>query len=193
MGDAATAEDADLLFVAGLARGQHDPGAELLPHQRVGDAHHLHVGDLGMAVEEFLDLARIDVLAAADDHVLDPPDDVAVALLVDGADVAGVHPAVGVDRLGRPLRIVPVAEHHRIAAGAELARLPARDGAALRVDHLDLQVRLHAADGGHPPLERIVQGALEADRAGLGHAVGDGHAGHVHPVHHMLHHLDRAR
>jgi hypothetical protein len=46
-----------------------------------------------MAVEEFLDLARIDVLAAADHHVLDAADDVAIALGVDGGEIAGVHPA----------------------------------------------------------------------------------------------------
>ena len=46
-----------------------------------------------MAVEELLDLARIDVLAAADHHVLDAADDVAVALVVHGREVAGVHPA----------------------------------------------------------------------------------------------------
>jgi hypothetical protein len=87
-----------------------------------------------MAVEEFLDLARIDVLAAADDHVLDPADDVAIAFGVDGREVAGVHPAVGVDRLGGLLLVVPIALHHRIAARAQLARLAARHDGAERID-----------------------------------------------------------
>src|SRR3712207_8172505 len=34
----------------------------------------------------------VHVLAAADDHVLDPPDDVQVALGVHDRQVAGVHP-----------------------------------------------------------------------------------------------------
>ena len=35
-------------------------------------------------------------------------------------------------------------------------------------------------------------GALEADRAGLGHAIGDGDVAHVHLLVDPLHHLDRA-
>jgi hypothetical protein len=80
--------------VAGLAGLEHDPGADLLAVLRVGHAEHLHVLHLGVAVQEFLDLARVDVLAAADQHVLDAADDVAIALGVDGGQVAGVHPAV---------------------------------------------------------------------------------------------------
>ena len=51
-----------------------------------------------VAVERGLDLLRVDVLAAADDHVLDAVDDPQVAVLVEDADVAGVQPAVD-DRL----------------------------------------------------------------------------------------------
>ena len=39
---------------------------------------------------------------------------------------------------------------------------------------------MDAADGRDAPLERIVGAALEADRAGLGHAVGDRDLAHVH-------------
>jgi hypothetical protein len=42
----------------------------------------------GVGVEELLDLARVDVLAAADHHVLDPADDVAVAVLAHLGQVA---------------------------------------------------------------------------------------------------------
>jgi hypothetical protein len=53
-----------------------------------------------VGVEELLHLARIHILSSADDHVLDAPDDVEVALCVHDGEVAGVHPAGGVD--GRP-------------------------------------------------------------------------------------------
>ena len=145
-----------------------------------------------MAVEELLDLARIDVLAAADHHVLQAADDVDVALLVHGREIAGVHPARLVDRLGGLLRVVPVALHHRIAAGAELAGLAARHRLALGIDDLDLDVRQHLAHGRDAPLQRIVGGALRGHRRGLGHAVGDGDLAHVHVALHLLHHLDRA-
>ena len=137
-----------------LAVAQLHPGADLLAELRVGDAEHLHVDDLRMAVEELLDLARIDVLAAADHHVLDAADDGAIALVVDGREVAGVHPAGAVDRLRGALVVVPVAEHHRIAARAQLARRAGRHHAALGVDHLRLQMRMDAPDGGDAPLHR---------------------------------------
>ena len=131
-----------------------DPGAELLAVAVVGDAEDLHVLDLRMAIEEFLDLARIEVLAAADHHVLDAADDVAIALGVDHGEVAGVHPAVGVEHVGGLLRLVPIAQHHAVAAGAEFAALAARHDAALEIDDLDLDMRMDAADGGDPALQR---------------------------------------
>ena len=44
-----------------------------------------------------------------------------VAVVVELADVAGVERAVGVERLGRLLRVVEVAEEHVAAAAAHLA------------------------------------------------------------------------
>ena len=51
---------------------------------------------------------------------------------------------------------------------------------------------MDASDRRHTPLEGIVGRALEADRAGLGHAIGDRHLAHVHLAVDALHHLDRA-
>ncbi len=145
-------------------------------------------------VEELLDLRRVDVLAAADDHVLDPPDDVQVTRLVHDGEVAGVHPACGVDHLGGLLRLVPVAQHDRVAAGAHLARRPARQHqAGLRVDHLHLDVRVHPPDRRHPPLHVVIGLGLAGDRGRLGHPVADRYLGHVHLADDPLHHLDRAR
>ena len=47
----------------------------------------------GVVVERLLDLPRVDVVAAADDHVLHAVDDEEVAVLVAVAEVAGVEPA----------------------------------------------------------------------------------------------------
>src|SRR5204863_8149507 len=54
----------------------------------------------GMLVEDLLDLARVDVVAAADHKLLLSVDDEVVAVLVDGSDVAGVEPAVAHDLVG---------------------------------------------------------------------------------------------
>ena len=146
-----------------------------------------------MGEQELLDLARVDVLAAADDHVLDAADDVGVAVVVHHRQVAGVHPAGAVDRLGGLGRLAPVAQHDRVAAGAELTRHTARhDLAGLGVDDLDLQVRHHPADRAGAARQGVVGGGLGAGGRGLGHAVADADLGHVHAGGDLGHHLDRA-
>src|SRR4030095_10760544 len=104
-----------------------------------------------MAVEELLDLAGIDVLAATDDHVLDAADDVAVALVVESGEITGVHPAAGIDGLGGLLGVAPIALHDRIAAGAEFTRRARRDNAAFRVDDLHFHMRVDAAEDADAP------------------------------------------
>src|SRR6266498_3159839 len=80
--DLAAAEFLQLVLVELGALLEDDPGADRLAVALVGDADHLHVLDRRMRVQELLDLARVDVLAAADDHVLDSADDVDVPLVV---------------------------------------------------------------------------------------------------------------
>ncbi len=182
-----------------LVRWRHaglgdDPGAQFFAVLRVGHADHLHVLHLRMAVEKFLDLARVDVLAAANHHVFDAADDVHITFRIHHRQVAGMHPTFGVDGLMRLLGVAPVAVHHRIALGAKLAGFAGRDSfAALRIDDLHLQMRLHLPHRTHPLVQRRVGGALAAHRRGLGHAVGDGDLRQMHVAHHSLHHLDGAR
>jgi hypothetical protein len=57
-------------------------------------------------IDHVLDLGRVGVEAADDEHVLHAIGDRDVAALIHHCDVAGVQPAVGVDRLGRALGIV---------------------------------------------------------------------------------------
>ena len=83
----------------GAALEHDDRGHRLLP-LGVLAADHGGVGDLGVAQQHLLDFGRDDVLAAADDHVVDPVLDVEEAFLVDAAEVAGVQPAVGVGAAG---------------------------------------------------------------------------------------------
>ena len=49
--------------------------------------------DVGMGLEHALHLGGRDVLAAADDDVLDAADDREPAVGVDGGEVAGAEPA----------------------------------------------------------------------------------------------------
>src|SRR5258708_21992300 len=107
--DLAMAEGADFLGRQRLAGSRPDPGAQLLAITIVGDAENLHVLNLRVTVQKFLDLARIEIFAAADHHVLDAADDVAVTFRVDHGDIAGVHPAIGIAYGGGLLRLFPLA------------------------------------------------------------------------------------
>src|SRR5947209_6436203 len=53
-----------------LALGRHDERLEALAELLVGDTHHRDLVDAGMFVQEVLDLAREDVLASRDDHLV---------------------------------------------------------------------------------------------------------------------------
>ena len=93
-GDAALGEPgpARVEIEAGRALDErHDPFA----HQRVGLADRDRVADVGMGFEHLLDLGGADVLAAADDDVLEAADDLERAVGVERREVAGAEPAVG--------------------------------------------------------------------------------------------------
>src|SRR5206468_4141734 len=122
--------------------------------------------------------------------VLDTAHDVDVAVGIQGGEVAGVHPAVLVDGLGRAGRVVPVADHDGVAAGQELTGGAARHRVAgLGVGDLHLHVRVHPPDGGDPLVEVVVRRGLGGHRRSLGHAVTDGDLVHVHGRHPLLHDL----
>src|SRR5579884_2940528 len=155
MGNLALAELADLLRGGLLAGFELDPGHDLLAILGVRHANHLHIADLRVRVEKLFDLAGIDVLAAANDHILDAPDDVDIALLVHGGQVSGMHPARTVDSLSGRFGIVPVAEHHAVPTRAEFTRLPHWHNFARRgINNLDLQVRPDLAYRAHALIER---------------------------------------
>ena len=123
--DPVPGERAQFLWCRAGARLQRHSGADLLAQIRMRDADHGHLGDGRVLVQHLLDLPRVHVVAAPDDQVLLPVDDVVVAVGVHPGHVAGAEPSVG-DRLGGGLGLVPVALHHVVAADGDLADLPAR-------------------------------------------------------------------
>ncbi len=75
----------------------------------------------GWVEQHVLDLGRIHVEAADDDHVLQAADDPHVAALVHRGEVAGVQEAALVDRRRRRFGIVEIVLHHAVAAHEQLA------------------------------------------------------------------------
>ena len=179
--DAFAAVGDDLGLGQRLALARDDHGVHALAPAFVGHADDGAHGDLGQLGDGVLDLGRVHVLAAADDHVLEPVHDEEVAVGIQPAHVARVHPAV-LERggcLGGP---VPVALHDHGAACRDLAHLAGRQLAALAIDDAHL-------GNGHGPAGRAQQaltlraGAVLGRAHGhdggrqLGHAVGLGEVG----------------
>ena len=75
-----------------------------------------------MRLERPLDLGGRDVLATADDDVLEPPDDAHPALAVHGRKIAGAEPPAGRDD-GGCLRLVGIAGEHLGSTDPEFARV----------------------------------------------------------------------
>src|SRR4051794_14197665 len=162
--DALLDEIAHVVLARVLAVLEHDRGADLLPHLLVGHSDHGGLGDGGVLVEDLLDLARVDVVAPADDHVLLAVDDEEVAVLVDLGHISRVEPAVAHDLL-RGVVAVPVALHEVVTADGDLAPLTLRDLLAVLVDDLHLHALVRRAD--RAGLALLVGVVERRDRRGL--------------------------
>ena len=130
-----------------LSRLERDVRGGDLAGLVVGHPDHGGIGDLGMGEQQRLELGGWDLEALVLDELLEPVDDVEVAVGVDVADVAGVQPTVIVDRGLRGGVVVQVALHHLWASNPHLAVLvdtERRPGD--RIDDVDLGVGDRDAD-----------------------------------------------
>ena len=75
-----------------------DDRARVLAEPGVRRGDHCQLRDLGQCRDGFLDLRGGEVLAASDDHVVQPVGDREEAVVVEHAHVAGAVPAVVVER-----------------------------------------------------------------------------------------------
>lgn len=98
VGDALAQEGAQFVGELGArldtGRGMHD-SLHRFAHLLVGDADHRDIEDVGMQGERVLDLLRVDVHSARDDHGRFAVGEERVALVVDVADIAGGGSAAG--------------------------------------------------------------------------------------------------
>ncbi len=142
-----------------------------------------------VGVEKLLDLARIDVLAAANNHVLDAPDNLHVALGVHFCQVARVQPARRVDGLAGALFIIPITTHHRIAPAAQLAGFAQGHHLAMLINDLDLLIGAYPTHGAAALFRRGINIGHMVDRTRLGLAIHDGDLAHIELVHNLMHQL----
>src|SRR2546427_2775226 len=88
--EAGRAPGEDLALVQARARAQGKEDPHDLAVERVGRADHGSLRHRGVREQRLLDLARVDVLAAADDELARASDDVEEAVRIEAAEVARV-------------------------------------------------------------------------------------------------------
>ena len=143
-----------------------------------------------MAPHDLLNLGRVDVEPAGDDHVLLAIDDIDVAVFVLQADIAGAVPAVGGRDLVGGLLVLVIAGHHQGAAYDDFAPLARRQ---------DVLVIVHDLDGRQQtglPAARQAVGLVGRQRlgVGLGRQIGADHRRFGLAValrHHRAEYVDR--
>ncbi len=168
---------------AGRARlAQHHGGVQVLDPVLVADAERGGLHHVGMGQQGVLHRHRVDLDAVGLDHLADPAAQVQVAVRVDEAEVAGVHPAVPY-RPGGELGLGHVLAHRERRPDADLADVARRQVAVVvRIGDPD-PVGHRAADRGPQAGVEVLGGREHADEARL--------AGRIHLEQHVAEDLDR--
>src|SRR5215471_11905414 len=105
---------------------RHHGQADALAEPRIGDRKRRRLLDTLVPQRQRLDAGRMDIAAAAYDHILLAAGDTEIACLVDPAEVASHEPALHVERRFGRLLVVEIAEHQTGAAAADFADFAGR-------------------------------------------------------------------
>src|SRR3984885_3865854 len=152
---------------AGLQLDEGLRGLAAIVVRNSDDAHFL---DPRVLIDGLLDVARIDVEAAAEQHVLGPVDDIDEAVLVHIGDVARAEEAVRRHRVRGRFRLLPVALSYIWTLDADFAPFAELD-LSLRVGDVNefhLCAGIRKAAGSAP--SRSFTRVEGSDRRSLGHA-----------------------
>src|SRR5215469_14401755 len=132
-GDVVEAQPVERLARDFCTRPRYDKGDDFLAPFGVWTPDDRSLGNVGVAQQDLLDLARIDVAAAADDHVLGAVTQGQKPVFVEAAEIAGVQPAAA-QRLGAGLGLLPIALHDAVALRGDFADLAGRQFTIAIVD-----------------------------------------------------------
>ena len=142
-----------------------------------------------MAVDGGFHLGAINILAAAQHHVLLAIDDEDEAVFIDAGDVAGVQPAIG-DRSRGCFRAVDIALDDGGALHPQLADFARRHGVAGIINAFGL-IGGHGGPGTVRLVDKEIAGDRRDDPAGLGHAVTGAWPGAGHIVLDLVNQIGR--
>ena len=102
----------------------HHDGDHAFPELGVGQTDNGHLGDPWATFDHILDLAGVDIIAAADYELLGPPAYGEVAVLTDETEIPRGEPALFVEALLGRIGPVPVAGEDVRATDFDLPDLP---------------------------------------------------------------------
>ena len=146
-----------------------------------------------MRVDELLDFLRVDVLAAADNHIFKSARDFIVSVLGSTRKVARMKPTVLIDCRRCRLGHFVVTLHNVVTTRDEFARyLVGTVLARFGIDYLALDFGHSPADRRNSYFERIVGRAHSAAGRSLGLTVNYNDFTHIHFFNDVLHRRNRA-
>src|SRR5210317_864078 len=120
------AEIDDFSGGCGLAPMQLNPAGHLFTVKLVGNTKHCQRGNFWVGKEAILDLSRIDILAATDNHLFQAPSDLDIPIGIHGAQISGMQPAGFIDGLSRIFRLAVITTHDVITSKTDLAHFAKR-------------------------------------------------------------------
>src|SRR5581483_10766332 len=145
------------------------------------DGINVSVGDRGVLAQQVFDFLRRDVLAAANDDVLDAARDAHVTFRVHRRLIARPQPSILVNRRVRRFGVAVITLHHVVTAHTQLARFAGTDFfVSHRVNDLYLHFGQHAANGPGAIFNRVIARGLRDARRSFGQAVDDRDLAQVH-------------
>jgi len=152
--------------------------------------HHLCNG--GMSVKKGLDLRRIGVGPADDEHLLEPTGDGEIAVGIETAEIAGAKPPVRRCRSARRGLVVEIALHDQVAAYLHLALFArSQPRAGQRIGHPQFEIADRLARVGRDEVDRCPPFGVGRGTAGLRHAVYRGERNNAETLRGRAHHLGR--
>src|SRR3954469_25306486 len=101
-----------------------------------------------MREKERLHFGGINILSAANDHVLGSAPDMEMPVLAHDSQVAGVQPALAIDSFRSGLRVLIVSLHHQVSASAKFPHFTQRNRRAGGADKFHLRIGHSLANGG---------------------------------------------
>ncbi len=132
------------------ARFEHHAGGRRFPPARRIQTDHRRLLDLRMFAQDRLQIARVDVEPAGDDHVLLSVEQHQKTIGIEPADVSGADESLAARVV--PLRfpglcgLIQVAAHHRGRVTDDFADFAARQLLSRRIDQADIVARHRHAD-----------------------------------------------